>query len=92
MEHARYLINEHLHNLRMARPWTAPDAGRCDLWLIQSAMLKAIPAEGMTGEEIKSALKLTDSQLDRGLRALRDAGQIKGYRVSMLTVYRRWHE
>ena len=94
MEHARHLINEHLHNLRTARPWTAPDAGRCDLHLIQVAMLKAIPDDdvGVTAAELRDRLKLTESQFDRGIRKLREANQIRGYRSGMhMVFYRRWH-
>jgi len=94
MEHARHLINEHLHNLRNARPWTAPDAGRCDLYLIQTAILKAIPDDevGVTADELREQLKLTRSQFDRGIRKLREANQIRGQRRELHKVfYRRWH-
>lgn len=94
MEHARHLIDEMLHNRRSSKSWTAPDAERCDLYLIQTALLNAIPDDeiGVTADELKEQLKLSKSQFDRGIRKLREANQIRGQRRELHKVfYRRWH-
>lgn len=91
MEHARYLLNEHLHNLRACyRPPTAKPAPvpRCSIYLVTQQILKLIAERGeITRQEIMTFTKISDGTLKAAIQSLLRAEQIQYERRSVNSFY-----
>jgi len=90
MEHARYLIDEMLHNKRQranVQPVKRPE--RCNTFLATQTVLKMIPQSGeISRQEIIKRTSFTDLEIKAAVNALMRSGRIHFRRNGVNSFYR----
>jgi len=90
MEHARYLIDEMLHNKRQranVQPVKRPE--RCNTFLATQTVLKMIPQEGeISRQEIIKRTSFTELEIKAAVNALIRSGRIHFRRNGVNSFYR----
>ena len=90
MEHARYLIDEMLHNKRQranVQPVKRPE--RCNTFLATQTVLKMIPQSGeISRQEIIKRTSFTELEIKAAVNALMRSGRIHFRRNGVNSFYR----